>query len=201
MGSSEAADEGVQTFRTTAQTESANSLFLKEDTDEDLNVVESQPIREAPYYYGDIIRSRKLDLPTIFPESSKRQRRRELISILNVNDTGLSVETVTLDKKHSSLPKRHLKVPDHIMDGIRVQLKNAGTRLKGAASTNTTPQRLRHQRVIRSQESHVSLRGWLYRLEGGTLKQWKRRWCVLADYCLFYYKGKFTFFFFHLFLL
>ena len=67
-----------------------------------------------------------------------------------------------------------------IMDGLRIQLKN---------QTRTNTQSLRCPSVHRSDEFKVSLRGWLYRLEGAALKQWKRRWCVLADYCLFYYKG------------
>ena len=66
-----------------------------------------------------------------------------------------------------------------IMDGLRVQLKNPGR----------SNHLLRSPNVHRSDEFTVSLRGWLYRLEGAALKQWKRRWCVLADYCLFYYKG------------
>lgn len=65
----------------------------------------------------------------------------------------------------------------NIMDGLRLQLHKR----KGVS--------LRSPPVRRSDESQVTLRGWLYRLEGAALKQWKRRWCVLADYCLFYYKG------------
>ncbi|XP_013390129.1 uncharacterized protein LOC106158612 isoform X7 [Lingula anatina] len=41
----------------------------------------------------------------------------------------------------------------------------------------------------RSEEAPVSMKGWLYKQEGGTIKQWKRRWFVLSDFCLFYYKG------------
>ncbi|CAG2163880.1 unnamed protein product [Oppiella nova] len=63
-----------------------------------------------------------------------------------------------------------------IMDGLRLQLHKR----KGNS--------LRSPPVRRSNESQVTLRSWLYRLEGAALKQWKRRWCVLADYCLFYYK-------------
>ena len=42
----------------------------------------------------------------------------------------------------------------------------------------------------RSQHSEVMMRGWLLKQETGALRTWKRRWCVLADYCLFYYKGE-----------
>ncbi|CAG2103113.1 unnamed protein product [Medioppia subpectinata] len=65
---------------------------------------------------------------------------------------------------------------NNIMDGLRLQL----TKRKGNS--------LRSPPVRRTNESQITLRGWLYRLEGAALKQWKRRWCVLADYCLFYYK-------------
>ena len=69
---------------------------------------------------------------------------------------------------------------NNIMDGLRVQIQRS--RKTGAS--------LRSPNVRRSNESQVTLRGWLYRLEGAALKQWKRRWFVLADFCLFYYKGK-----------
>lgn len=74
------------------------------------------------------------------------------------------------------LPHSVANDSQNLMDGLRLQLsKRKGT--------------LRSPPVRRSTESQVTLRGWLYRLEGAALKQWKRRWCVLADYCLFYYKG------------
>ncbi|XP_076328955.1 uncharacterized protein LOC143235066 [Tachypleus tridentatus] len=47
---------------------------------------------------------------------------------------------------------------------------------------------IRPPNVQRDNQAHVTLKGWLFRLEGGPLKQWKRRWFVLAEYCLFYYK-------------
>lgn len=47
---------------------------------------------------------------------------------------------------------------------------------------------VRAPHVQRSADQPVSRRGWLHRLEGGPLKQWRRRWFVLGEYCLFYYK-------------
>ncbi|XP_077517963.1 uncharacterized protein LOC144128437 isoform X2 [Amblyomma americanum] len=43
--------------------------------------------------------------------------------------------------------------------------------------------------VRRDNQAEVVIKGWLYKLEGATIKQWKKRWCILSDYCLFYYKG------------
>ncbi|CDQ66094.1 unnamed protein product [Oncorhynchus mykiss] len=36
----------------------------------------------------------------------------------------------------------------------------------------------------------VVIRGWLNKKDSSGLKLWKRRWFVLSNYCLFYYKGK-----------
>ena len=89
------------------------------------------------------------------------------------------------------------------MDGLRVQLKKPAARNGGGGGGSSSSggggglgkkgfgTHLRSPNVHRSAEFTVSLRGWLYRLEGAApLKQWKRRWCVLTDYVLFYYKGK-----------
>lgn len=35
----------------------------------------------------------------------------------------------------------------------------------------------------------VTMSGWLYKQGSDGLKVWRKRWFVLADYCLFYYKG------------
>lgn len=34
----------------------------------------------------------------------------------------------------------------------------------------------------------VVIRGWLYKRDSTGLKLWKRRWFVLSNYCLYYYK-------------
>ncbi|XP_076351170.1 uncharacterized protein LOC143247285 [Tachypleus tridentatus] len=47
---------------------------------------------------------------------------------------------------------------------------------------------IRPPNIRRDSQAQATLKGWLFRLEGGALRQWKRRWCVLTDYCLFYYK-------------
>ncbi|XP_053383532.1 uncharacterized protein LOC123535830 isoform X2 [Mercenaria mercenaria] len=40
----------------------------------------------------------------------------------------------------------------------------------------------------REENSKVILRGWLQKQESGGLKMWKKKWCVLADFGLFFYK-------------
>lgn len=43
--------------------------------------------------------------------------------------------------------------------------------------------------VRRNNQAEVVIKGWLFKLEGATIKQWRKRWCILSEYCLFYYKG------------
>ncbi|KAK3598782.1 hypothetical protein CHS0354_020894 [Potamilus streckersoni] len=40
----------------------------------------------------------------------------------------------------------------------------------------------------RGENSRVILKGWLHKQESGGLRLWKRKWCVLADFGLFFYK-------------
>ncbi|XP_036391780.1 uncharacterized protein si:ch211-234p6.5, partial [Megalops cyprinoides] len=46
----------------------------------------------------------------------------------------------------------------------------------------------RHRAVKRDPNCPVVIRGWLYKQDSSGLKLWKRRWFVLSDFCLFYYK-------------
>ncbi|CAL9699028.1 unnamed protein product [Knipowitschia caucasica] len=46
----------------------------------------------------------------------------------------------------------------------------------------------RSHSVKRDPNCPVVIRGWLYKKDSSGLKLWKRRWFVLSNYCLFYYK-------------
>ncbi|XP_041670764.1 pleckstrin homology domain-containing family A member 7 isoform X2 [Cheilinus undulatus] len=46
----------------------------------------------------------------------------------------------------------------------------------------------RCQAAKRDPNCPVVIRGWLYKKDSSGLKLWKRRWFVLSNYCLFYYK-------------
>ncbi|KAB5587259.1 hypothetical protein PHYPO_G00011140 [Pangasianodon hypophthalmus] len=46
----------------------------------------------------------------------------------------------------------------------------------------------RSRSVQRDPNCAVVIRGWLYKRDSTGLKLWKRRWFVLSNYCLFYYK-------------
>ncbi|CAF99665.1 unnamed protein product, partial [Tetraodon nigroviridis] len=46
----------------------------------------------------------------------------------------------------------------------------------------------RDQAIKRNLNVPVVVRGWLYKQDSSGMRLWKRKWFVLSDYCLFYYK-------------
>lgn len=46
----------------------------------------------------------------------------------------------------------------------------------------------REYAIKRDPNSAVVIRGWLYKQDSAGLRLWKRRWFVLSDFCLFYYR-------------
>ncbi|KTG05341.1 hypothetical protein cypCar_00033185 [Cyprinus carpio] len=47
----------------------------------------------------------------------------------------------------------------------------------------------RDHAIKRNPSVPAVVRGWLYKQDSSGMRLWKRKWFVLADYCLFYYKG------------
>ncbi|XP_076842134.1 pleckstrin homology domain-containing family A member 7 isoform X3 [Brachyhypopomus gauderio] len=46
----------------------------------------------------------------------------------------------------------------------------------------------RDNAIKRNPNVEVVVRGWLYKQDSSGMRLWRRKWFVLADYCLFYYK-------------
>ncbi|KAJ8396688.1 hypothetical protein AAFF_G00015260 [Aldrovandia affinis] len=46
----------------------------------------------------------------------------------------------------------------------------------------------RDQAIKRNPNVPVVVRGWLYKQDSSGMRLWKRKWFVLSDFCLFYYK-------------
>ncbi|KAL1459693.1 hypothetical protein WDU94_011650 [Cyamophila willieti] len=62
------------------------------------------------------------------------------------------------------------------------------SRRRPRLSPSSTP--LRSPVVKRHPNAPVTLQGWLHKQGSEGLMLWKKRWFVLSDYILFYYKGK-----------
>ncbi|XP_015193610.2 pleckstrin homology domain-containing family A member 7 isoform X5 [Lepisosteus oculatus] len=60
---------------------------------------------------------------------------------------------------------------------------------KGSKSSNKVHSFGKRDHAIkRNPNVPVVVRGWLYKQDSSGMRLWKRKWFVLADYCLFYYK-------------
>lgn len=55
--------------------------------------------------------------------------------------------------------------------------------------TSLGSRQLKFPSTKRPPESVVTMQGWLHKQGSDGLKVWRKRWFVLSDYCLFYYKG------------
>ncbi|KAK7020298.1 Pleckstrin y domain-containing A member 5 [Halocaridina rubra] len=62
--------------------------------------------------------------------------------------------------------------------------KIQGSRRRSGGSWVKTPG------LKRPEVSAVTLQGWLYKQGADGLQLWKKRWFVLSEYCLYYYKGE-----------
>ena len=68
---------------------------------------------------------------------------------------------------------------------------------KSASSLHNQQQQIQHSssnktgtlNIKRSEEAPVTLQGWLYKQGSEGLMLWKKRWFVLSEFCLFYYKS------------
>lgn len=55
---------------------------------------------------------------------------------------------------------------------------------------STAQSQLRSPAVKRPASAPVAMQGWLHKQGSEGLMLWKKRWFVLSEYCLFYYKSK-----------
>lgn len=58
-----------------------------------------------------------------------------------------------------------------------------------SSATSTPTKLLKSPQTKRQLTSLVTFSGWLYKQGSEGLRSWRKRWFVLSDYCLFYYKG------------
>ncbi|KAK6625869.1 hypothetical protein RUM43_006168 [Polyplax serrata] len=74
--------------------------------------------------------------------------------------------------------------PAIVMDNKKSSPSAQSGRRKSGGSTQ-----LRSPIVKRPSTAPVALQGWLHKQGSEGLMLWKKRWFVLSEYCLFYYKG------------
>ncbi|XP_066589573.1 uncharacterized protein [Prorops nasuta] len=79
-----------------------------------------------------------------------------------------------------------------VVHSVQVRSKADGSGVAASVSgvrRRSGPQGLRSPAAKRPLSAPVALQGWLHKQGSEGLMLWKKRWFVLSEYCLFYYKG------------
>ncbi|OCT73170.1 pleckstrin homology domain-containing family A member 7 isoform X2 [Xenopus laevis] len=82
-------------------------------------------------------------------------------------------------------PRSGLSVASSIATNASV---SQGSRLSTRSVKRVHTFGKREYSIKRDPNSLVVIRGWLYKQDSSGLRLWKRRWFVLSDFCLFYYR-------------
>uniref|UniRef100_A0A8C6U8A3 PH domain-containing protein n=1 Tax=Neogobius melanostomus TaxID=47308 RepID=A0A8C6U8A3_9GOBI len=98
-------------------------------------------------------------------------------------------------------PVKKLNISYNVWENGQVQIGNIGERVTTVTERDQTGKAFllsahtimqtfgkRCHSAKRDPNCPVVIRGWLYKKDSSGLKLWKRRWFVLSNYCLFYYK-------------
>lgn len=112
----------------------------------------------------------------------------------------------------TEIPMIQQNIPGQVVNqAVQTQISGPGMKVKSPETPGTTPstpatplspthsalERKRSEPVHtlkspvakRHPNAPVSLSGWLWKQGSEGLKVWRKRWFVLSEYCLFYYKG------------
>lgn len=61
--------------------------------------------------------------------------------------------------------------------------------LSGSSAASSPSKLLKSPKTKRQPSALVTFSGWLYKQGSDGLRVWRKRWFVLTEYCLYYYKG------------
>lgn len=109
----------------------------------------------------------------------------------------------------TDVPMIQQNIPGQVVNqAVQTQLSGSGMKAKSPDTPGTTPstpstpthsalERRKSETVHsikspvakRHPNAPVALSGWLWKQGSEGLKVWRKRWFVLSEYCLFYYKG------------
>ncbi|KAM8876680.1 pleckstrin homology domain-containing family A member 7 isoform 3-T3 [Synchiropus picturatus] len=101
----------------------------------------------------------------------------------------------TLDdhkKSHMSQPAANQSPPNKVTETPQPVTSTAAEANSGLKSSRGSAKvhsfGKRDNAIKRNLNVPVVVRGWLYKQDSSGMRLWKRKWFVLSDYCLFYYK-------------
>ncbi|XP_055995503.1 uncharacterized protein LOC125648149 isoform X7 [Ostrea edulis] len=99
-----------------------------------------------------------------------------------------NTQTTTFEHPVTGRPVSHASPTQSPTSAASPPSSPGGGTPKSPVRSPTKLRALKAPAAKREETAMVTLKGWLYRQESSGLKSWKKRWCVLADFGLFFYK-------------
>ncbi|XP_074441937.1 pleckstrin homology domain-containing family A member 7 isoform X6 [Larus michahellis] len=105
-----------------------------------------------------------------------------------------NIEFILREEQNSSMSKQEINQrPSSMVSETSTAVTTSAVDTKPVSKIVKTGNKVhsfgkREQAIRRNPNVPVIVRGWLHKQDSSGMRLWKRRWFVLADYCLFYYK-------------
>ncbi|XP_032545818.1 pleckstrin homology domain-containing family A member 7 isoform X12 [Chiroxiphia lanceolata] len=105
-----------------------------------------------------------------------------------------NIEFILREEQNSSMSKQQINQrPSSMVSETSTAVTTSAVDAKPGSKVVKTGSKVhsfgkREQAIRRNPNVPVIVRGWLHKQDSSGMRLWKRRWFVLADYCLFYYK-------------
>ncbi|NWQ74647.1 PKHA7 protein, partial [Columbina picui] len=105
-----------------------------------------------------------------------------------------NIEFILREEQNSSMSKQQINQrPSSMVSETSTAVTTSAVDTKPVSKVVKTGNKVhsfgkREQAIRRNPNVPVIVRGWLHKQDSSGMRLWKRRWFVLADYCLFYYK-------------
>ncbi|NXD76162.1 PKHA7 protein, partial [Halcyon senegalensis] len=105
-----------------------------------------------------------------------------------------NIEFILREEQNSSMSKQQINQrPSSMVSETSTAVTTSAVDMKPGSKVVKAGNKVhsfgkREQAIRRNPNVPVIVRGWLHKQDSSGMRLWKRRWFVLADFCLFYYK-------------
>ncbi|NXY88128.1 PKHA7 protein, partial [Alcedo cyanopectus] len=105
-----------------------------------------------------------------------------------------NIEFILREEQNSSMSKQQINQrPSSMVSETSTAVTTSAVDVKPGSKVVKAGNKVhsfgkREQAIRRNPNIPVIVRGWLHKQDSSGMRLWKRRWFVLADFCLFYYK-------------
>ncbi|XP_055011254.1 pleckstrin homology domain-containing family A member 7-like isoform X2 [Boleophthalmus pectinirostris] len=146
------------------------------------------PRTGLPVNSGHMIRS---DLPRGWEEGFTSEGASYFIDHNERRTTFIHPQTGVASSENSAfilheLPQSRVMSKPELSDSASTNASNNNKVVRSGSKLHSFGKR--QLSVKRNPNVPVEVRGWLYKQDSSGMRLWKRKWFVLSDFCLFYYK-------------